>query len=635
MNRNLFAYGSENELPNARLLRAGKLTMLYENGFLRYISCGEIEIIRLINLTVRNQHWGTVPMQIKEEEIVESENSFSISYSAGCLEDEIDFFWRCKIFGTPGGEIEFHIFGKANSYFLKNRIGFTVLHPIATSEGKDCLVTHENGIVTKEVFPALISPHQPFTHITAMHWSPDGYMQARLEFEGELFETEDQRNWLDASFKTYCTPQDQPSPVQIREGDEIIQCIKCSVEAVRDTMIDPHLIRQFFVDEKIAIKFPTIGIGLNNMYLEDWQLELLKELDADYFRVSISVVEMPGGDWIDKLAKLIEKLNSRLELVFFTDAEIPELVLQNLGLLTKYIDSFVVLPVTDNCTSAALIALVKNGIKKYFPNALFGAGTDAFFTQLNRERTPVKELDFLCFSANPQVHATDQRTVTENLATLQHQVQSCKIFAQGKAVHAGPVSFKMRWNPDEPGSRQRDPLSDLRQLSCYGAVFTLGSFKYLAAAGAAAVNYFEATGCGGLMNNENAPWPQNYGVPEQFIYPLYFVLKELLQRKNQQLLALETSDPLLFDGICFVNSDQQKTIFLFNYTAQTIPIEMPKNTVGASYQLLNQQTMFALGTKSAALNKLGLLAISEVLQLPPFAIAILHCGDRSPDKLIF
>ena len=39
-----------------------------------------------------------------------------------------------------------------------------------------------------------------------MKWSPDEKMEAELAFEGDIFEMEDQRNWTDASFKTYCTP---------------------------------------------------------------------------------------------------------------------------------------------------------------------------------------------------------------------------------------------------------------------------------------------------------------------------------------------------------------------------------------------------------------------------------------------
>jgi len=39
-----------------------------------------------------------------------------------------------------------------------------------------------------------------------------------ISFEGDVFETEDQRNWTDASFKTYCPPLRLPYPRPFEAG---------------------------------------------------------------------------------------------------------------------------------------------------------------------------------------------------------------------------------------------------------------------------------------------------------------------------------------------------------------------------------------------------------------------------------
>src|SRR6187551_42108 len=44
-----------------------------------------------------------------------------------------------------------------------------------------------------------------------------------LHYEGDIFETEDQRNWSDASYKTFCTPLSKPFPVQLRRGEKVHQ----------------------------------------------------------------------------------------------------------------------------------------------------------------------------------------------------------------------------------------------------------------------------------------------------------------------------------------------------------------------------------------------------------------------------
>ncbi len=71
-------------------------------------------------------------------------------------------------------------------------------------------------------FPEEISPHQPFRDIRAMHWKITDSMEAHLYFEGDVFETEDQRNWTDASYKTYSTPLDQPYPAKVSKRYRII-----------------------------------------------------------------------------------------------------------------------------------------------------------------------------------------------------------------------------------------------------------------------------------------------------------------------------------------------------------------------------------------------------------------------------
>jgi hypothetical protein len=49
-------------------LRAGSLTLEYDPaaGDLRYIRCGEREIVRRIYAAVRNQNWFTVPATLTE-----------------------------------------------------------------------------------------------------------------------------------------------------------------------------------------------------------------------------------------------------------------------------------------------------------------------------------------------------------------------------------------------------------------------------------------------------------------------------------------------------------------------------------------------------------------------------------------
>jgi hypothetical protein len=124
------------------------------------------------------------------------------------------------ISGTGDGTIDYVLDGVAGRSFLKNRIGFCVLHPMELAGREAMVETPEGRLVS--TFPDLISPDQPFLDMVSLrHGVGDGAdARVTIRFEGDLFETEDQRNWTDASYKTYSTPLRLPYPVRVEAGSE-------------------------------------------------------------------------------------------------------------------------------------------------------------------------------------------------------------------------------------------------------------------------------------------------------------------------------------------------------------------------------------------------------------------------------
>jgi hypothetical protein len=88
--------------------------------------------------------------------------------------------------------------GEARSTFRRNRIGFCILHP-ADCAGVACRVTQVNGAVEETTFPQAISAHQPFFNIQSIAQRVTPTLWAEVQFSGDIFEMEDQRNWTDAS----------------------------------------------------------------------------------------------------------------------------------------------------------------------------------------------------------------------------------------------------------------------------------------------------------------------------------------------------------------------------------------------------------------------------------------------------
>src|SRR5207253_715246 len=91
--------------------------------------------------------------------------------------------------------------------------------------GIPCEVQTVDGGTTSSSFPKLISPHQPFLNVRSITHEVVPGVHAEVSFEGDIFETEDQRNWSDASYKTYSTPLSLPKPVEVPTGTHIRQAV--------------------------------------------------------------------------------------------------------------------------------------------------------------------------------------------------------------------------------------------------------------------------------------------------------------------------------------------------------------------------------------------------------------------------
>jgi hypothetical protein len=63
-----------------------------------------------------------------------------------------------------------------------------------------------------------VYPGGRFPAVSSLTIEASDEVPVRFDFEGDLFEMEDQRNWTDASFKTYCTPFALPWPKEAHPG---------------------------------------------------------------------------------------------------------------------------------------------------------------------------------------------------------------------------------------------------------------------------------------------------------------------------------------------------------------------------------------------------------------------------------
>jgi len=464
------------------------------------------------------------------------------------------------------------------STFLKNRIGICVLHPIAECAGQKANVFHQDGGNTKFSFPQQIAANQPVQNIQSMQWSPAQGMKARLNFSGDVFEMEDQRNWTDASFKTYCTPLSQPFPTEIKKGETISQVVELIVETEKTSQ---NFDREFIFSrnpEQVS-QLPELGISISsrNESLTNSEIKLLKKLPAKHLRIEIHMWQSNFREMIEKATIESHALSWPLFVVLYLSGNYHEEYQQFAEVCTDLKTPVMyLLPHGENHLTLSDFYEFELQIRHDFPGIHLGIGVNAYFAELNRTRPNVTKADFVSFTICPQVHATDCASLVENLAAKSEVVLSAKKLFPGKLIFISPVSLKQRFNVVATATEAESPAGilplsvDIRQPSVFAANWTLGSLKFLTQSGACLVTYFETVGWRGLIHGEiQADCPEKFIPAANDIFPVFDALKEL--SGFSEVIYSSSSNPLLFDGLV-IKSELETKLFLFNFSSEELEI---------------------------------------------------------------
>jgi hypothetical protein len=589
-------------------LQAGPLRMRFENGDLRYICWGRHEILRRIYAALRDRNWGTIPAQISNLKLEMQERSFQIAYEASHRERDIDFVWHAELTGDEAGTIRFTFDGEARSTFLRNRIGICILHP-AELAGASCRVRYTNGSEYAAKFPELVAAEQPVTFIhdlgSISHEITPG-LWADISFSGDLFEMEDQRNWIDASYKTFCTPLRIPFPMEVSAGTRITQSVELRLRKTAPVEIAVPAPAASVRLQRTELRFPLppFGFGLSEHPLSSREVECLAKLRPAHLRVDLPLTDTGMAGTFARAAGESARLQAPLEMaIFLGDNAAAEL--QSLASLVEKrqprIARWLVFDGNAKSSSARSLQLAREILQRF--GAPIGGGTNADFYQLNQFRPPADRLDFVAFSMNPQMHAFDDTSLVETLTVIPHPVRSARQYFNGLPVVVSPVTFKPRFNAvateteSAPLPDQLPPNVDLRQMTLLGAAWTLGAARRLAESGAASVTLFETAGWRGVMERDaGSPLPHLFPSAPGAVFPLYHVLADVAEFTGGAMIEVQSDAPLRVEAMLLEDGKRQ-TLLLANLTPLPQLVTMPGLSLAACIRRLDQQ---AVSTAKAA-----------------------------------
>jgi hypothetical protein len=554
-------FGTEEKVEPPLVLTAGPLSAELEDGNLRYIRFSGREMLRAVSYIVRDKNWGTYRPTISNLLVEEGEDSFSVRYDAVAGDASQSFRYKARIQGHADGSLVFEATGEAATDFVTNRTGFVVLHPIAGVAGEPCTIEHVDGRVVQGRFPALVDPVQPMKDLRALTHSFAPGFKVTCRMEGDTFEMEDQRNWSDASYKTYVRPLALPWPYTLTKGTRLDQRVMVAVTGRGEIAAAPR--GAALCADPGAGPFPALGLALAP---RDTQATLaaartLEQArpqhvvcfhdpreghDAATLGRQVDAARALGAEpWLEAVVASVDGFRQEIAALGRVAADLghpfPTV------LVSPAPDLKCVLPGSPwpPCPDARELL---QAARAAFPRARLGGGMFSFFTELNRKRPQVDLLDLVSFTTSPLVHAGDDRSATESIEALPAIADSAKAFIRGLPWHVGPSAIGMRMNPygaapmENPNNiRQAMNRVDPRQRGLFGAAWTVGYVAQFARAGATALTVNAGTGEFGLVSSPAPyarPWyDENPGA----LYPVFHAFRGLAGLKGAPLVDITCS----------------------------------------------------------------------------------------------
>ncbi|MCU1672123.1 MAG: hypothetical protein JWN77_236 [Frankiales bacterium] len=498
-------------------LHAGELRAELAGTDIRSVTWRGHEVVQRLYMAVRDAPWNTIPGVLLEREVTQRSDSFVVSWRQQHAFGEMDLIWQGRVEGTADGELSYVMDAVCQTAFRHSKIGLNVHHGLGEYRGRPYRAATNKGDVRGEL-PGPIQPQlveagsltAMFDHFDAIDFDLDG-LTARFRFDGDRFEMQDHRNWADANFKTYGTPLSFGFPMDAAAGDRLYQRVSLRVEGdppprVRDTAVR-------FAPRPSENRLPQVGHRLTSA--GEPAAGVLRVANPKHLRLDVAADAGIAQRLAD--ARAVTGGRTPLELAVLVDPAAPELAAGH-----------VASALADGCGDIARVVVLARAIgfsefggaappelARAVASALRArgidlpvfSGTSQFFTELNRARPDYAGLAGVGFSLNPQVHASDDRSVMDNVESIPDIAASARLLYPVARICIAPVHLlgpngPFPSGPTAPGGG--DPALDLRHGALFGAAWTVALLEAAARAKIEFLTLYDLVGPRGLAPGDPA-----------------------------------------------------------------------------------------------------------------------------------
>ena len=537
--------------PSQPHLKVGDFDLAVVAGGLNAVRWHGVEVLRGVHCLIRDENWATFAPEncgtTMSTDTDPSQGTFRQTFELGSSA-AVDLTVRAD----HAGRLELAVEITAKRDFLSNRTGLVVLHPIRDVAGTKLTVLHPDQSETQTEFPKLISPGQPISNIAALSHRI-GDVAVRVTLSGDVFEMEDQRNWSDASFKTYCRPLALPYPFRVLKGEVIRQKLTLQVEAAAGFVAadQSNNSKVTTVQMVSPTKIPEILLAVESDWLPDaGAFEGVRHLMPAGLLVRVYAGDADARP-VTSVVQAARRISDLIDLEIVLSAGDPSETLLRMaaeldaaGLSPRRVFALPIdwmrsyqpgeappLATLETCIVAAAAA---------FPNAQIGAGMMTNFTEMNRNRPRSGFGHFVTHGNTAIVHAADDTSVWQTLEALPHIFESAQAIAAGRAYRLGLVSIGMRSNPYGNGlvsnpDRQQIAMTgeDPRQTTTFAAAYAIGAAVAAAIANVEAMALAAPLGRFGVMRSTG---------PSIAVFPIFHAIRALIQISGKAVTKLQGLD---------------------------------------------------------------------------------------------
>ena len=600
---NLARYGTDDLPTQSETVVLGQLSFLFDSNGIRQLCWNKTEVIRGLSVAVRDANWGSAAAENIQQDWSANDSQFllkrRVEYFAGALEAEL------IISATAQGALTAEFKMIADKDVQLNRAGFSLLHPLQGVVGQAAAIVHQDGSQEITKFPDQIAAGQPALDIVGLRHQV-GNVDLVIDFQGEVFEMEDQRNWSDASFKTYCRPLALPFPYRVAKGEPVQQSVHIrlsdaktevrttnaeTVKIVKSSKAPDILLAsqpqwqnpKTLPASGILARFET-GADIDPSYITN----LARQMQQNGTYLDAEIVVSGDRDPIEAVTQIATQLNAAGIAPRHIIA-LPKAYLKSHQPSGPWPDG----PTPQDCAKAVTAA---------FPDCRTGVGMLTNFTELNR-CPPIKgHGDYITHGNAAIVHAADDKSVLETLEALPQIFASGHALADGRDYRLGLVSIGMRGNPygaslNDNAIMQRMTMADRdpRQQGLFAAAYAIGVTAAVVQSGIDAVALAATAGPFAITNADHS------------LRPIYHAVKALSAVSGRPVTPLfDLSNPVL--GLSFDSG-----IIIANCGFKPVQFDCPHKQA----TILNVAE-FAAAAQNPDWCKAAETPISQTITLAPF-----------------